>query len=296
AMAVAVDLASQSARTAYLWSAETLAGRATHHVQGHTGGLADSLYARLRLAGLRDGAGDPLPMTPVLEAKVRIGGSLYRLVGIDPFSSRDLGAFGLGEARIGGAGPGDAMSSLLSRPGAVLLSRAASERLGLAAGDSLELQTDNRTVAAVALGFLEPGNRLAQALVDDLILCDIATAQEMTGLIGRLSRIEMGLSGTGASAEREAVLAGKVKALLPPEAQLTASDARARTLDSMTRAFRINLTALSLLAMVVGAFLIYNTMAFSVARRWSLFGALRGLGAGRSEEHTSELQSRENLV
>ena len=55
AMVVAVDLASQSARASYLWSTETLAGRATHHVLGVAGGLPDSLYVRLRLAGLRDG-------------------------------------------------------------------------------------------------------------------------------------------------------------------------------------------------------------------------------------------------
>ena len=46
----------------------------------------------------------------------------------------------------------------------------------------------------------------------------------------------------------------------------------------MTAAFRLNLSALSLLALVVGLFLIYNTMTFSVVRRRELFGAMRCLG------------------
>ena len=51
----------------------------------------------------------------------------------------------------------------------------------------------------------------------------------------------------------------------------------------MTPAFSLNLTALSLLALVVGLFLIYNTMTFSVVQRRPVFGTLRSLGATRNE-------------
>ena len=57
--------------------------------------------------------------------------------------------------------------------------------------------------------------------------------------------------------------------------------ARQGTIEEMTAAFRINLTALSLLALVVGMFLIYNTMTFSVVQRRPLFGTLRCLGVTR---------------
>jgi putative ABC transport system permease protein len=62
----------------------------------------------------------------------------------------------------------------------------------------------------------------------------------------------------------------------------------------MTRAFRVNLSALSLLALVVGAFLIYNAMAFSVVQRWNLLGALRGLGAAPGD--IARLVCREALA
>ena len=72
AMVVAVDLASGSARAAYRLATETLAGRATHRILGLSGDLPDSLYAVLRLAGLRDAAGNPPPMVPVLEARAEV--------------------------------------------------------------------------------------------------------------------------------------------------------------------------------------------------------------------------------
>jgi putative ABC transport system permease protein len=292
AMVTAVDLASQSARVSYLASAETLAGRATHHVTGLTADLPDSLYVRLRLAGLRDAAGCPPPMSPVLEGRVELTGGRqgrFRLVGVDPFSSRELGAFGLVDA--GAPQSGEGLTSLLSRPGTVLLSSRTAKRLGISAGDTLELDvpaggvadpgvTGERNRARIfVLGFLEPRNRFAETVVDDLMLGDLSTVQEILGKIGVLSRIEMDLSGTGSQGNPEAALVEKVRTMLPTDAWLAAANARARTLDAMTRAFRINLTALSLLALLVGAFLIYNTMAFSVAQRWNLLGILRSLGA-----------------
>src|SRR4030095_13879335 len=51
----------------------------------------------------------------------------------------------------------------------------------------------------------------------------------------------------------------------------------------MTKAFRLNLTALSLLALVCGVFLIYNTMTFSVVQRRGTIGTLRALGVTRRE-------------
>ena len=51
----------------------------------------------------------------------------------------------------------------------------------------------------------------------------------------------------------------------------------------MTKAFRVNLTALSLLALVVGLFLIYNTMTFAVVQRRHLLAVLRAIGTTRRQ-------------
>jgi putative ABC transport system permease protein len=68
---------------------------------------------------------------------------------------------------------------------------------------------------------------------------------------------------------------------LPEGLRLESAAGRNRQAREMTSAFRANLTAMSLLAVVVGVFLIYNTMTFTVVQRRPLIGTLRALGATR---------------
>src|SRR5690606_16170195 len=77
--------------------------------------------------------------------------------------------------------------------------------------------------------------------------------------------------------EAEADLAAIV-AILPQCVRLEEAQARSNAVQQMTAAFELNLTALSLLALIVGMFLIYNTVTFSVVQRRRLFGILRSLG------------------
>jgi ABC-type sugar transport system ATPase subunit len=71
-----------------------------------------------------------------------------------------------------------------------------------------------------------------------------------------------------------------------PQRPLETAAARGNAVQQMTAAFELNLTAMSLLAMVVGIFLIYNTVTFSVVQRRSLFGVLRCLGVTRGQLFT----------
>ena len=75
----------------------------------------------------------------------------------------------------------------------------------------------------------------------------------------------------------------RIQALLPPGVQVSSVQARQGSVEQMTTAFQLNLTMLSMLALIVGLFLIYNTMTFSVVQRRSLFGTLRCLGVTRQE-------------
>ncbi|MGZ8449918.1 MAG: ABC transporter permease, partial [Candidatus Deferrimicrobiaceae bacterium] len=110
-------------------------------------------------------------------------------------------------------------------------------------------------------------------------VADISTAQELLGKEGRLSRIDLLVPG-GADGERAL---SRVREILPPEAEILPAGARGNALEQMTRAFSLNLSALSLLALVVGTFLVYNTMTFAVLQRRQLLGTLRALGVTRRE-------------
>jgi putative ABC transport system permease protein len=161
----------------------------------------------------------------------------------------------------------------------VLLLEDTAKRIGVSPGDALPLQVGIEPAHATLSGFLRPGDEVARQALETTAVADISTAQELLGKEGRLSRIDLLVHG---GAEGEKVLS-RVRKILPPEAEILAAGARGNALEQMTRAFSLNLSALSLLALVVGTFLVYNTMTFSVLQRRQLVGTLRALGVTRRE-------------
>ena len=137
-----------------------------------------------------------------------------------------------------------------------------------------------QTQEAFIAGLLQPPDELNRRALDGLLLTDIATAQELTGRLGRLDRIDLILP---AEQEAQAALQDQIGEIISSGAVLQAVEARQGSVEEMTAAFRVNPTALSLLALVVGMFLIYNTITFSVVQRRPLFGTLRCLGVTQRE-------------
>jgi putative ABC transport system permease protein len=273
AVAVAVDLANASATRAFDYSTDSVAGRATHQVAGGPQGLDEALYVDLRRRGL---AGADIPAAPIVTDYVyspQLGNRPFQLLGVDPLAEAPFRSYlwGTGEA------PVAELSTLLTRPGAVLMAADTAAYYGLAPGDPLSLEVGGYARQAFVAGLLTPADDFSRRALDGLVLADIATAQELTGRLGRLDRIDLILpEGQGAAVD-------SIRAMLPAGVQIVGVDARAGTVEEMTAAFRLNLLALSLLALVVGLFLIYNTMTFSVVQRRSLFGTLRCLGVTRRE-------------
>jgi putative ABC transport system permease protein len=112
----------------------------------------------------------------------------------------------------------------------------------------------------------------------EFLVLDIADAQRALDRYGRLDRIDVTL-GPGEDTGR--VEAG-IRALLPPSAMIQRPGARSDESQRMLRAFRWNLRVLSYISLVVGAFLIYNTISVSVVRRRAEIGILRAIGAARA--------------
>ncbi|MEZ4617762.1 MAG: ABC transporter permease [Caldilineaceae bacterium] len=189
-----------------------------------------------------------------------------------PFRSY-LGAGG------GASGPADYLTPLMVQPDSALISSVVAERYGLAVGDTIAVQVGSSTKELTLVGLLEPSDVLSRRALDGLIITDIAAAQELLDRVGRLDRIDL-LIPTGAAGD--AILA-KIAAILPASARIELSAGRSGTVNEMTAAFSLNLTALSLLALVVGMFLIYNTVTFSVVQRRPVLGTLRALGMTRRE-------------
>ena len=118
----------------------------------------------------------------------------------------------------------------------------------------------------------------AQALDGNFALMDIAAAQWAVDSLGRLDRVDVRLADgvDVAMAERD------ITARLPPGLTVRRPSARGAEVERMLRAFHFNLTALSLIALLVGLFLVYNTVSVSVIARRAEIGTLRTLGASRA--------------
>ena len=266
----AVDLANESATRAFRIAAETVAGRATHQVLGGPGGLPEELYRTLRVThGMRRNA-------PVVEGYVPVAGragTTLRLIGIDPFAEPPIRAFSshFSSARV--------LEALMTVPDSGMLLQQTAGRLGVKEGGTFSVEVQGSVRRLTLAGFLAAGDELSRLGLDSVLVTDIATAQELLAMEGRLSRIDLVIPEGAAGAR----LVARISALLPAGAAIVPAGSRAGALDQMTRAFRLNLTALSLLALVVGMFLIYNTTVFSVIRRRRLIGMLRAIGVTRRE-------------
>ncbi len=271
AMIVAIDLANGSAGRAFELGTETVTGKATHQIVGGPTGLDESIYT-----GLRRDLGYRLS-APVVESYVSapaLDAQPMRLLGIDPFAEPPFRNYLGANPEISSSGD---LSALLVQPNTILLSASVAERYDLAPGDSITVLVGTESVDLTIVGLLDPSDDLSRRALDGLLIADIATAQEVLAKVGRLDRVDL-IIPDGAAA-----ILNEIESTLPPGARVVRPAARSGTVDEMTAAFRLNLTALSLLALVVGMFLIYNTVTFSVIQRRPVIGTLRSLGMTRRE-------------
>ncbi len=275
AVIVAVDLANDSSRRAFTLSMDAVNGEATHQIIAGPEGVAEKLYVQLRSAGLRN-------IAPVIDGLVDVQGSTVRLLGLDVFAEREFRYFAVprsGEREVvASAGHGsDGTSSvrrLLTMKGAVLMSQRTASRLGLTPGAEFEVHAMGRVHPAVVADLIGSDN---EQRLDNLMVVDIATAQEWMDSIGQLSRIDVRLQ------DESSDLRDRIESLLPAGTQLLSAEGRTQSVSDMSQAFMTNLTAMSLLALLVGVFLIYNSVSFAVLQRRHLLGVLRALGVTRRE-------------
>jgi len=289
AMLVSIDLASGSAQRAFSLSTDAITGRTSHRLVAiGPGGVPDSTFVELRRRF------PEIPAAPVIEAYGRaeeLDGELLRLVGVDLFSEGPFRGLlgGDGDGQGGGGEPGGkGFVPFLTEPGTAVIAADTAARFGLHPGaadgsGTLHIDLGGRTSALRLVGSVSSDSALERRGLETLLLVDIATAQDLlapadAAAAPALGHIDLILEGP---AQEQAI-----RAWLPAGLKLETAAARGNAVQQMTAAFELNLTAMSLLAMVVGIFLIYNTVTFSVVQRRGLFGVLRCLGVTRGQLFT----------
>lgn len=264
AMMVSIDLANGSAQRAFELSTNAVTGRTTHRiVPSGPSVLSEEVYYRLRRE-----LGFSLA-APVVEGYVmadRLGGQPLRLVGIDPFSEPPFRSYFTTTGSEGFSG----VIPFLTEPGAIIIGENLAAANDVSLGDELALDLAGKEIPVHLVGLLRPADDVTRRALNGIIFADIASAQEMLGMVGQLSHIDLIIENAAELVE--------IEAMLPAGVTIETAAAQQNAIRQMTAAFELNLSALSLLALVVGMFLIYNTVTFSVVQRRPMFGVLRCIG------------------
>jgi len=284
AVVISIDLAMESSLNAFEQAGNAFSGAATHRIVAVDGGLDEKLYRRLRVdEGIQK-------LSPVVNGYVFLPkqeDAGFNLIGIDPFIEKSFQSVWQSRAN---KNTNDAMlRRLVTEPNTVLISEQTASRLGLKINDDLMIVADQGERRLTITGLLSPNNAVSGEVLSRIIVTDIATAQEVLGFFGRLSSIEVladNFQTDASAADRFAAdipTLIKIRKALPPDAMLISTDSQAEAMRDMTRAFSINLKAMGLLSLLVGMFLIYNTMTFLVMQRRQLIGSLRSIGVTRRQ-------------
>ncbi|HUL93893.1 MAG TPA: ABC transporter permease [Burkholderiales bacterium] len=258
ALGYAVQLINQAAINEFGAAVQTLSGEADLAVRGPRAGFDESLYPRL--AAQREVA----VASPVLEVDARIPGRRepLQILGIDVFRAARIQPFLA-------AGESDRLDFL--RPDRVFVSAAAAEWLDLKKGDALSVQVGLRVISLRIAGILGEARRQRFAIVD------IGAAQAMFGRSGFLNRIDLRLH-PGVDPER---FAARLQADLPAGTVAERPEADVERSGAPSRAYRVNLNVLALVALFTGGLLVFSAQALAVVRRRAQLALLRVLGVTR---------------
>ncbi len=262
ALGAAVYLVNNAALNEFGLATKRLVGEADVVVRGPREGFAEELFVRLARQQAVGAA------SPVLELDAALPGrrDTLKILGVDPFR-----AAALQPALIGDIGEG--LFQLFQADGIYLTSSAA-QQLGVRRGDPLPVIVGSSPRQLRVVGVLSEGT-YSQALG----IMDIASAQWTFDRLGRLNRVDLRLApGTDVEEYRRGL-----QAILPPGVLAIAPQVERDRAVSVTRAYRVNLNMLALVALWTGAFLVFSTQSLSVLRRRRSLALLRALGVTRGQ-------------
>ena len=255
-LAVAIHTVNRSALSEFGRALDTVNGQASAQLVATSGDFSDALLdevvSRQKELGIR-------AVSPVLERATQP----VRVLGLDIFQAGRVTSALLPAVS-------EEQRMQMFDQDAVFLSATALKELGVVVGDSLHLSLGGKKQTFKVVG-LVPG-----VVGQSLAVMDLGVAQWRLEGLGQLSRLDIQLLD-GASAKDLAVALNNLNLGLT----LVTADDRDRRMSNLSRAYRVNLSVLALVALFTGAFLVFTTISFSVLRQQSELALLSVLGAGR---------------
>jgi putative ABC transport system permease protein len=275
AVVLAIDLAGEAATGSFHSSLETLSGEQNFEIAA-TGGVPDEMVGKL--------VSQPYDwrITPRMEgfAVITDERKTLPLIGIDLIAESDrlflkhaTAAPGTLAEKMDGK-PDHSLDNLIARDSVWV-----GKSLGKRPSEKLQLLIGDRSASYTVRGTYPDSNDGESAIV-----MDIAAAQSALDRPGRVDRIFVRIpqSSLGTDIQLDE-WQRRIQQVLPDVVEVRLAGASTNENRKMLAAFRWNLRLLSYIALVVGAFLIYNTISVSVVRRRAEIGIVRAIGASRRQ-------------
>ncbi len=261
ALAFSVHLINASALDEFSSAVRSVNGQPDLEIRAAQGSFDEAVFAQV--------ARNPQVTlaSPVVEALVQMRTVAapqvaLRIVGIDALVLPTLAPALMPQPADGA--PRFAMFS----PGQAFLNAAAQTAVGNGA-TRIDVQLPGRREPLQIAGRVAAGGAA-------LAVMDIGAAQELLGRLGQLSRIDLRLAtGTDRAAFIRAL---ETSPGWPTNVQIAEPGDAAERVSNLSRAYRVNLTVLALVALFTGAFLVFSVLALSVAKRAQQFALLGVLG------------------
>ena len=270
ALGVSASVAVRTANVDVLSSFEqavlTVAGPTTLEVSGGESGLDEQLMTRLR-GGSGVTSVSPVILQTAVQMRGGQPGQAIQVLGLDLLAEFNTRGF-----RVSQPATERQMIDMI-HPRSVFMGDKLATDWNLSVGDEVHLLIGTGSCRCRVAGILY-GESDQRSSWERLAVMDIAAAQVTFGMVGLVDRIDL-VTAPGLSVDE---VADHVRTVLPPHVTVERPVNRTSQVEQMISAFRLNLTVLSWVGLLVGMFLIYNTMAFAVAQRRREIGIYRAVG------------------
>jgi len=264
AAVLSIQLLNGGALGAFQGTVRAVSGDAALSVLGVAGHLPEALLTEvLETPGVR-------AAIPIARVEVSLEGrpGSLELVGVDL----------LAPVERPWAQPPGGLADALGLPGWVAVTPSYAAEQGWRVGDAVTVTSGSHRVV-LTIGALVDFQRLAPLASRRLAVMDLAQLQGLLGSAGRLQQIDV----LAAPGEAVPALSARLSARLGERARVASPEQRTVEAAGLLAAFRLNLTALSLVSLLVGGFLVHAATRASLTRRREELGILRAVGATRGQ-------------
>jgi putative ABC transport system permease protein len=290
---LAISIANNTAISQFKQTVSQVSGKANIELMPLSGpAVPESILAELsnlRVLGVK--------YTPMIDEHLvlvnkqapeqSVNSEIVQLIGIDMLADSDFKSYqsdaedesdDTGKIRAEDTDSGTTKDDNLSvfSPRAVLVGGKLAERYSLKKGSELTVVVNDQQEQLIVAGVLGKSG-IGGAYSGNVIVADIGLAQDILKWPGRITRVDLIAPDEVLSIAQE-----KLKEIMPSDVLVATPDTRSEQAEKMVRSFEYNLLALTFIALMVGMFLIYNTMTITILRRRPEIGILRAIGVSRS--------------